>query len=66
VCLHQVAFLVRILAGLALVALARATAAGWGAGVFATTRARLNGVSAAHHRGRWSAGARRLMSTSTP
>jgi hemolysin III len=43
------------------VALARANAARVGAGVFVATLGGLYGVSAAYHRGRWSAGARRLM-----
>ena len=59
--LHQVAFFVSIPAGIALVALARGTAARVGAGVFAATLTGLYGVSAAYHLGRWSAGAHRLM-----
>jgi hemolysin III len=59
--LHQVAFFVSIPAGIALVALARATTARVGAGVFAATLTGLYGVSAAYHRGRWSVGAQRLM-----
>jgi hemolysin III len=59
--LHQVAFFVSIPAGIVLVALARATAARVGAGVFAATLTGLYGVSAAYHRGRWSVGAHRLM-----
>jgi hemolysin III len=59
--LHQVAFFVSIPAGLALVALARPTAARVGAGVFAGTLTGLYGVSAAYHRGRWSVEAHRLM-----
>ncbi|MGH3926053.1 MAG: PAQR family membrane homeostasis protein TrhA [Pseudonocardiaceae bacterium] len=59
--LHQLAFFVSIPAGIALVALARATTARVGAAVFAATLTGLYGVSAAYHRGQWSAGARRLM-----
>jgi hemolysin III len=59
--LHQVAFFVSIPAGIALVALARATAARVGAGVFAATLTGLYGVSAAYHRGRWSVRGHRLM-----
>jgi hemolysin III len=59
--LHQVAFFVSIPAGVALVGVARATAARVAAVVFAATLSGLYGVSAAYHRGRWSAGARRLM-----
>jgi hemolysin III len=56
-----VAFFVSIPAGIALVALARATTARVGAVAFAATLTGLYGVSAAYHRGQWSAGARRLM-----
>jgi hemolysin III len=59
--LHQVAFFVSIPAGIALVALARTSAARVGAGVFAAALTGLYGVSAAYHRGRWSVGAERLM-----
>jgi hemolysin III len=59
--LHQVAFFVSIPAGIALVALARATAARVGAVVFAATLTGLYGVSAAYHRGQWSVSAQRLM-----
>lgn len=59
--LHQVAFFVSIPAGMALVALARATTARVGAVVFAATLTGLYGVSAAYHRGRWSVRAQRLM-----
>jgi hemolysin III len=59
--LHQVAFFVSIPAGLALVGVARATAARVAAVIFAATLTGLYGVSAAYHVGQWSAGARRLM-----
>ncbi len=59
--LHQVAFFVSIPAGIALVALARATTARVGAVVFAATLTGLYGVSAAYHRGQWSVSAQRLM-----
>jgi hemolysin III len=59
--LHQVAFFVSIPAGIALVGLARATTARVAAVIFAATLTGLYGVSAAYHRGQWSAGAQRLM-----
>ncbi|HEY6415161.1 MAG TPA: hemolysin III family protein, partial [Acidimicrobiales bacterium] len=59
--LHQVAFFVSIPAGIALVVGARATAARVAAVIFAATLTGLYGVSAAYHRGQWSAGAHRLM-----
>ena len=59
--LHQVAFFVSIPAGIALVLVARATTARVAAVIFAATLTGLYGVSAAYHRGQWSAGARRLM-----
>ena len=59
--LHQVAFFVSIPAGIALVGVARATAARVAAVIFAATLSGLYGVSAAYHRGQWSAGARRLL-----
>jgi hemolysin III len=59
--LHQIAFLVSIPAGVALVALARGAEARVSAGVFATTLTALFGVSATYHLGQWSARAHRLM-----
>jgi hemolysin III len=59
--LHQLAFFVSIPAGIALVGLARPTAARVAAGVFAATLTGLYGVSAAYHRGQWSISAQRLM-----
>jgi hemolysin III len=59
--LHQVAFFVSIPAGIALVGVARATTARVAAVIFAATLTGLYGVSAAYHRGQWSAGAHRLM-----
>jgi hemolysin III len=59
--LHQIAFFVSIPAGIALVVVARATAARVAAVIFAATLTGLYGVSAAYHRGQWSVGARRLM-----
>jgi hemolysin III len=59
--LHQVAFFVSIPAGIALVGLARDTAARVAAVIFAVTLTGLYGVSAAYHRGQWSASARRIM-----
>jgi hemolysin III len=59
--LHQIAFFVSIPAGMALVALAGGVEARMAAGVFATSLAGLFGVSAAYHRGRWSARAHRVM-----
>lgn len=59
--LHQVAFFLSIPAGVALVGLARTTAARVAALIFAVTLTGLYGVSAAYHRGQWSVGAHRLM-----
>ena len=52
--LHQVAFVVSIPAGIALVALARGAEARVGAAIFAASLTGLYGVSAAYHRGGWS------------
>lgn len=59
--LHQIAFFASIPAGIALVALAGGAEARVGAGVFAVTLTGLFGVSAAYHRGQWSASAHRFM-----
>jgi hemolysin III len=59
--LHQVAFFVSIPAGIALVALARTTAARVTAVIFAATLTGLYGVSAAYHRGQWSVDAQRVL-----
>lgn len=59
--LHQVAFFASIPAGIALVALARGAEARVGAAVFAASLTALYGVSAAYHRGQWSARALRHM-----
>jgi hemolysin III len=59
--MHQVAFVVSIPAGVALVALAAGSLARWAAAVFAAFLTGLYGVSAAYHRGRWSERARRIM-----
>jgi hemolysin III len=59
--IHQVAFFVSIPAGLVLVALADGAVATTVAAVYALSLAALFGSSAAYHRGRWSAGARRWM-----
>jgi hemolysin III len=59
--LHQVAFFASIPAGIALVALARGAEARVGAAVFAASLTALYGVSAAYHRGQWSARALRYM-----
>jgi hemolysin III len=59
--LHQVAFFASIPAGIALVALARGAEARVGAAVFAASLTALYGVSAAYHRGQWSARAHRYM-----
>jgi hemolysin III len=53
--LHQVAFFVSLPMGAALVALARTGEARAGAAVFSVGLAGVFGVSAAYHRGRWSA-----------
>jgi hemolysin III len=58
---HQIAFFVSVPAGITLVALARGAEARLGAAIFAASLTGLYGVSAAYHRGRWSAGAERLM-----
>lgn len=59
--LHQVAFFVSIPAGIALVALARGAEARVGAAIFAASLTALYGVSAAYHRGQWSARALMVM-----
>jgi hemolysin III len=59
--LHQIAFFVSIPAGITLVALARGVEARVGAAVFAASLSGLYCVSAAYHRGRWSAPRLRLM-----
>jgi hemolysin III len=59
--LHQVAFFVSIPAGIALVALARATEARVAAMIFAATLSALYGVSALYHRRDWSSRAHRFM-----
>jgi hemolysin III len=56
-----VAFFASIPAGIALVALARGAEARVGAAVFAASLTALYGVSAAYHRGQWSARALRYM-----
>ncbi len=59
--LHQVAFVVSIPAGVALVALAGGSRARAAAAVFAACLTGLYGISAAYHRGRWSERARLVM-----
>jgi hemolysin III len=59
--LHQLAFFLSIPAGITLVALARGAEARVGAAVFAVSLSGLYGVSAAYHRGRWSARVHRVM-----
>jgi hemolysin III len=59
--LHQLAFLLSIPAGTALVALARAGEARVGAAIFAVTMTGLYGTSAAYHRGRWTERGRLVM-----
>ena len=59
--LHQVAFFASIPAGITLVALARGAEARVGAAIFAASLSALYGVSAAYHRGRWSARAHKIM-----
>lgn len=59
--LHQVAFFVSIPAGATLVALAQGVEARVGAAIFAACLSGLFGVSAAYHRGNWSARAHRVM-----
>jgi len=59
--LHQVAFFVSIPAGIALVAFARGAEARVGAAIFAASLTALYGVSAAYHRGQWSARALKVM-----
>jgi hemolysin III len=58
---HQVAFVVSIPAGIALVALARGAEARVAATIFAVSLSGLYGVSAAYHRGNWSAAGERVM-----
>ena len=53
--LHQVAFFVSVPAGIALVAFAQGVEGRVAAAIFATSLTGLYGVSAAYHRGRWSA-----------
>jgi hemolysin III len=59
--LHQVAFFVSVPAGIALVALAQGVEGRVAAAIFATSLTGLYGVSAAYHRGRWSAHTQRLL-----
>jgi hemolysin III len=59
--LHQIAFVVSIPAGIALVLAGWTTLAKVAAGVYALSLAGLYGTSAAFHLGRWSAAARRRM-----
>jgi len=59
--LHQLAFVVSIPAGIALVLAGWSTLAKVAAGVYAVSLAGLYGTSAAFHLGRWSAAARRRM-----
>ena len=59
--LHQVAFIVSIPAGIALVLAGWSTLAKVAAAVYAVSLAGLYGTSAAFHLGRWSAAARRRM-----
>lgn len=59
--IHQVAFVVSIPAGVALVLLARGPAATFVAALYATSLAAVLGSSAAYHRGHWSEAARRWM-----
>ncbi|MEL7208409.1 MAG: hemolysin III family protein, partial [Actinomycetota bacterium] len=59
--LHQVAFIVSIPMGLVLVALAGTTSAKIAAVVYSFGVSALYGTSAAYHRGRWSAPARKWM-----
>jgi hemolysin III len=58
---HEVAFVVSIPAGIALVALARGAAAEVSAAIFAAGLTGLYGVSAFYHRGRWSVRGERFM-----
>jgi hemolysin III len=59
--IHQVAFVVSIPAGVALVLLAQGPAATFVAALYATSLAAVLGSSAAYHRGHWSEAARRWM-----
>jgi hemolysin III len=59
--LHQIAFFVSVPAGIALVAFARGAESRVAAAIFATSLTGLYGVSAAYHRGRWSASTHRLL-----
>ena len=59
--LHQIAFLASIPAGITLVALAQGAEARVGAAIFALSLTGLYGVSAAYHRGHWSARVQRVM-----
>ncbi|MCU1430212.1 MAG: hemolysin [Actinomycetia bacterium] len=59
--LHQIAFFVSIPAGIVLIALARGASAHVGAAIYAASLSGLYGVSAAYHRGGWSARAKRVM-----
>jgi hemolysin III len=59
--LHQVAFFVSVPAGIALVAFAQGVEGRVAAAIFATSLTGLYGVSAAYHRGQWSARTQRLL-----
>ncbi|HZR12548.1 MAG TPA: hemolysin III family protein [Acidimicrobiia bacterium] len=59
--LHQIACLVSIPAGVALVTLSRGVAAHVGAAIFAASLTLLFGTSAAYHCGKWTPRARRVM-----
>jgi hemolysin III len=59
--IHQVAFVVSIPAGVAIVLLARGPAATFVAALYAASLAAVLGSSAAYHRGHWSEVARRWM-----
>jgi hemolysin III len=59
--IHQVAVFVAVPAGVALVVLARGTAATVAAAIYATSLVAVFGASAAYHRGDWSPSARRWM-----
>ena len=58
---HEIAFFASIPAGIALIALARGAEARVAATIFAVSLTGLYGVSAAYHRGRWSATGERVM-----
>jgi len=59
--LHQIAFVISIPAGVALIAFASGAEARVSAVIFAASLSGLYGVSAAYHRGRWQASGERLM-----